>query len=389
MRPLLRNRHGRDDGRSGRERDRVSDADLIELRLDSVSDPDVAGALAGRKRPVIVTCRPVWEGGEFTGSEDARRRILGEALALGADYVDVEWRAGFDDLISLTGGRRIVLSMHDYKSMRAISARAPGRWRATGAEIIKIAGDGEQLSDCVRLMDLGAAHGIRGAWADSRCCERGLPPRVLAGRFGFALGKYAGAIRASDSLTRPRCSRIVPVPLNHRIDRCLRRGRFAGQRIRSHRRCTTPRSAPPVWTRVSAAWRAVDTTNSRHLPRAIGTQGRERDDSRSRSGVRARRRGVRVLPRRIGAINTIRMVNGRWLVEIPTRADFCGPLQDRHVAAAAACARRFSARWGSAGRSRSRSHRAASTVRVHARRSGARRAGRDDRSGRGVNGLGT
>ena len=34
-----------------------------------------------------------WEGGQFKGSEEERRRLLGEALALGAEYVDVEWRA--------------------------------------------------------------------------------------------------------------------------------------------------------------------------------------------------------------------------------------------------------------------------------------------------------
>ena len=59
-----------------RQRDAVADADLVELRLDSVSDPDVAGALAGRRRPVIVTCRPTWEGGGFKGSEEERKRIL-------------------------------------------------------------------------------------------------------------------------------------------------------------------------------------------------------------------------------------------------------------------------------------------------------------------------
>src|SRR3984957_6915216 len=95
-------------------RDAVADADLIELRLDTVSDPSVAAALAGRRTPVVVTCRPAWEGGSFTGSEEERRRILGDALALGAEYVDVEWRARFDDLISQTGGRRIVLSAHDF-----------------------------------------------------------------------------------------------------------------------------------------------------------------------------------------------------------------------------------------------------------------------------------
>ena len=50
-----------------RRRDEVTEADLVELRLDSVRDPNVAGALAGRRRPVIVTCRPTWEGGHFTG----------------------------------------------------------------------------------------------------------------------------------------------------------------------------------------------------------------------------------------------------------------------------------------------------------------------------------
>ncbi len=81
-----------------RRRDGVRDADLVELRLDGVSDPDVAGALAGRRLPAIVTCRPTWEGGRFDGSEEERRRILGEALARGAEYVDIEWRAGFGDL---------------------------------------------------------------------------------------------------------------------------------------------------------------------------------------------------------------------------------------------------------------------------------------------------
>ena len=97
-----------------RRRDEVVDADLVELRLDSVSDPNVAGALAERRRPVIVTCRPTWEGGRFAGSEEERKKLLAEALSLGAEYVDLEWRAHFDDLIAQTEGRRIVLSMHDF-----------------------------------------------------------------------------------------------------------------------------------------------------------------------------------------------------------------------------------------------------------------------------------
>ena len=57
-----------------RRRDAVTGADLVELRLDTVSDPDAAGALAGRRLPVIVTCRPTWEGGAFA---DPRTRANG------------------------------------------------------------------------------------------------------------------------------------------------------------------------------------------------------------------------------------------------------------------------------------------------------------------------
>src|SRR4051794_32437173 len=93
-------------------RDRVSGADLVELRLDTVRDPDVSGALQGRRTPVVITCRPKWEGGSFEGSEAERHAILAAALTGGAEYVDVEWKAGFDDLLSRTQGRGIVLSSH-------------------------------------------------------------------------------------------------------------------------------------------------------------------------------------------------------------------------------------------------------------------------------------
>ena len=75
-------------------RDAVTRADLVELRLDGVADVNVRAALNGRSRPVIATCRPTWEGGRFDGSEEQRRVRLLEALDGGAEYVDVEWRAG-------------------------------------------------------------------------------------------------------------------------------------------------------------------------------------------------------------------------------------------------------------------------------------------------------
>ncbi|MEQ1912845.1 MAG: type I 3-dehydroquinate dehydratase, partial [Vicinamibacterales bacterium] len=142
-----------------RRRDLVEHADLIELRLDSVSDPDVAAALHGRTRPVIVTCRPSWEGGGFQGSEDERRRLLKQALDLGAEYVDLEWRANFDDLLAFEGGRRIVLSSHDFEGVPADLADRARAMRSTGAGVVKLAVRAGRLSDNVTLLNLSRTFG--------------------------------------------------------------------------------------------------------------------------------------------------------------------------------------------------------------------------------------
>src|SRR3989338_10875174 len=65
-------------------------ADIIELRLDYLKKPDLKLLLERRTKPVIVTNRPVREGGKFDGSEEERISLLKLALQLQADYVDVE-----------------------------------------------------------------------------------------------------------------------------------------------------------------------------------------------------------------------------------------------------------------------------------------------------------
>ncbi len=175
-------------------RDEVTDADLVELRLDTVSDPDAAGALAGRRRPVIVTCRPEWEGGHFKGSEEERKRILANALTLGAEYVDIESRAGFDDLVSHSGGRRVVLSYHDFSGMPSDLPGLVQAMRSTGAAVVKIAVKTGRLSDCVSLLNLRVpADGERGVVLVGMG-PFGLATRVLAGRFG-SMWTYAGSDR--------------------------------------------------------------------------------------------------------------------------------------------------------------------------------------------------
>ena len=163
-------------------RDAVQDADLLELRLDTVRDPSVAGALAGRRRPVIVTCRPRWEGGYFAGTESERHAILAEALTLGAEYVDIEWRAGFTDLLAQTGGQRVILSLHDFTGVPPDLAATVHAMRGSGAEIVKVAVTATKLTDNLELLALGNRAGS--PLIVIAMGEAGLPTRVLASRFG-------------------------------------------------------------------------------------------------------------------------------------------------------------------------------------------------------------
>jgi 3-dehydroquinate dehydratase/shikimate dehydrogenase len=280
------------------ERD-AAPGDMVELRLDTVRDPDVAGALAGRRQPAIVTCRARWEGGHFTGSEEERQRLLGEALDLGAEYVDVEWRAGFDDLIARTEGRRIVLSSHEFTEMPGDLQDRARAMRATGAEVIMIA--------------MGDA---------------GLSTRVLAGRFGSAWTyagdvKDVGQVSASSLIDDFRFYAIkdstelyglVGSPIAHSVSPAMHNAAFSA----------SGRDA------VYLPLPATDAADFMAFAEALGLAGasvtipfkvplmtfvHDLDES----------------ARRIGALNTLRRTRGRWQGRNTDAAGFLQPLDDRNI----------------------------------------------------------
>ena len=170
-------------------RDAQAGADLVELRLDTLERPDVAGALQGRRRPVVVTCRAAWEGGGFAGSEAERRGILLEACRLGAEYVDVEQRADFaGDLLAVRDGRGVVLSFHAFDGLPADLDARYRAMRSTGAEVVKIAAAVGSLEESLRVAALGRGSEPRVLIGMGAA---GVPARVLAGRLG-SCWTYAG-----------------------------------------------------------------------------------------------------------------------------------------------------------------------------------------------------
>jgi len=174
-------------------RDAAGDADMVEVRLDYAQELDVAGVLSDRRCPVVVTCRPSWEGGHFQGSEEERRQLLARAHQLGADYVDVEWRAGFDDIINADHGRRIVLSVHDFVHVPDDLDEQFREMRASGAEVVKIAVHTAALTDLVTLRDFSRRHQAEGGGARVviGMGPAGIASRVLPDRFG-SCWTYAG-----------------------------------------------------------------------------------------------------------------------------------------------------------------------------------------------------
>lgn len=190
-----------------RSRDAAARADIVELRLDFVDRPDVAGALAGRRTPVIVTCRAPWEGGRFRGSEDERRRILEAAIHQGAEYVDVEAAASFArDLIARRGGRGIVVSEHAFAAPPADIKGRFAALRATGAEIAKLAVQVDSLAQMLPMFEIEPERTNGHGRVLIAMGAAGLASRVLASRLG-SQWTYAGDGVAPGQLSYERLLR--------------------------------------------------------------------------------------------------------------------------------------------------------------------------------------
>ena len=184
-------------------RDNATHGDMVELRLDGVADLDVAGALQGRRVPAVVTCRPKWEGGRFEGSEDSRARILARALDLGAEFVDVEWRAAAQsadfEAIVRRDPPRVVVSSHDFEGVPADLANRVRAMRAFGAGAIKVAVTASRLTDTLplKLIADGGDAIVIGMG------EAGVPSRLLAAHYG-SRWTYAGNAVAPGQLPAER-----------------------------------------------------------------------------------------------------------------------------------------------------------------------------------------
>ena len=315
-----------------RARDAANFADLIELRLDTVDRPDAIGAIEGRRRPVIATCRAAWEGGFFHGSEEERERILADAQAAGAEFVDVESRAEFAaTLARRRRGRGIVLSMHVFDERPEDLEQRALAMRSTGAEIVKIAIPAERLTDMLPLLDLAS----RSDFADSGGAfghvllamgQPGVPSRILAAHLGnrwtytgdaVAPGQLPGSRLLGEFAFR-RITRdadvygVVGNPIAHSLSPVMHNAGFRALGLNA----------------VYVPLQAADIDDFVTFARAIRMRGAS-VTAPFKVAMLSKVEEMDGMAHRVGAVNTLVVRDGRWLGANTDVEGFLTPLKGK------------------------------------------------------------
>lgn len=312
-----------------RQRDAVDGADLIELRLDHLDRPDAPLAIEGRRRPVIVTCRPTWEGGRFAGSEDERRQVLESAVAAGAEFIDVEARAGFAaDIIRLRRGRGVVLSTHIFGEVPDDLSERASAMRSTGAEVIKIAIEARGLSDVLPLFALAEArHGkADGGHVLIAMGDAGAPSRILASRLGNRW-TYAGDGVAPGQFAPARLLREFHF---RRIEPDAALYGVVGNPVR-HSRSPAMHNAGFAEFGLNAVYLPLEAANAEDFVRFARTVciAGVSITAPFKVALMSFVEDVDPLARRVGAINTIVVRDGRWIGANTDVHGFLAPLAGR------------------------------------------------------------
>jgi len=136
-------------------------ADVIEIRIDGLHEPLAPACIADIGKPVLATNRPVWEGGQFAGSESERIDRLESALRAGARLVDIELRTAPELWMRLLAtarscGAQVLVSSH-YFAATPTADQLSATLRqmvASGADIGKIVTTAASPADALRVLAL-------------------------------------------------------------------------------------------------------------------------------------------------------------------------------------------------------------------------------------------
>ena len=170
-------------------------AEIIEVRLDYLDTPPSAAQLAellcGVDAEVIVTNRPVRQGGRCDDDETSRLDLLRQAAA-GATYADLEFGTHTSDWPA----GRVIVSHHRFDGPLLDAPAVLAAMGQTPAAIHKIAFRAEGPEHALAALDLlrDASHPT----ISLAMGEHGVASRILARKFG-AFGTFAAIKRGHES----------------------------------------------------------------------------------------------------------------------------------------------------------------------------------------------
>ena len=178
-------------------------ADVLEIRLDSMTLPEPEKCCSLLRKPLLFTNRPTWEGGQFAGSEEERIAQLLEAVRLRAAYVDLELRAALNSRHSLLDAMqdsptRMIISWHDFAGTPAALelTEVLHQMMASGAHIGKIVTTAHNHGDVLRVLALQEQARVAGFCLSCFCMgEAGRISRLAT----LYLGGYMSYACVSDA----------------------------------------------------------------------------------------------------------------------------------------------------------------------------------------------
>jgi 3-dehydroquinate dehydratase-1 len=131
--------------------------DLFEVRIDIIGD-GWQGLVKQLEKPWIATNRTVDEGGNWAGNEARRIEGLLQAIELGADIVDVEFRTkNLKNIVPLVKRRvKCILSFHDIEKTPPLEEMKDiaGRQSKAGADICKVVTTAKEFKDNLAVLQL-------------------------------------------------------------------------------------------------------------------------------------------------------------------------------------------------------------------------------------------
>ncbi len=137
------------------------DIDVVEIRLDTMSQVSIPELCQGINRPLLFTNRPIWEGGLCAKPEDERLELLMEAVQQRAAFVDLELKTSLqyrEQLLNEIRGSqsRLIISHHDFEKtpdsqtlLRILQQQVD-----SGAHIGKIVTMAHSYLDVLRVLHL-------------------------------------------------------------------------------------------------------------------------------------------------------------------------------------------------------------------------------------------